>query len=754
MTREKIQRIIDKRKPLVQKITDAQDRLRDIMTTFRKLRDLCRNNLSGDALSQERQALEEIFASFDVKKAKDLADHLKNISRRLSRDTLNIAVIGTARQGKSQLLQTITGLGSDVIPVSNGRPYTGARSDIINDPAVEEGDAYADVDFMNEEHFIDKMASQYFDELSEMLPGISVPQSLEDFEDMMLPDEESFPYISRQTASIYIKRLEELQKNIGKLRPFLTGGTLKGVKRGDIRSYVVQYDTMGEKEIPFHSHLAVEKVNIHCRFTNTDVDSLKLIDLPGLGEIRAGNAERMVEALADQVDLVLFMKKPDNKGTLLSTEDLRIYSQASSALGEKLPIERWSFWIINHTKTDGDNIKQCGLFEKELNEKGIKTARNITADCSDPDEVTRLIIEPALDFLEASIESNDREYAASLQAMMDDTVKTFREILVKTRQLLSAENNFEKVSEMFDKCFDVQFNALRYGLEGCLSPLEAKKDQPCTELMDKLSGILDKETQAVDEGKLPGITQEAVSRAIRIEGYAPTAYAKLASQLRTQLNKTLQGELDELVERVVLAPMKKEMCRVLMEDGKLGLHFKGGTFGELVSFIEDGKGEIMPSILSGLKKLDEAKINCQERIQPLIREALNYLDPRAEEFTSAQARTNSPEEVYESLVQVYSDALSTLSQNLAKEDIYSEPNAAALSKASDFIDDVLYSDKDAAERGGINSETQWRALYRYIRSDIWPEDFGSAKAKQDAFAKISGPVNSGLALCERTVLIS
>ena len=51
---------------------------------------------------------------------------------RFSRDTVNISVIGLARQGKSTLLQSITQLPDSIIPAASGSDCTGAKSVIFN----------------------------------------------------------------------------------------------------------------------------------------------------------------------------------------------------------------------------------------------------------------------------------------------------------------------------------------------------------------------------------------------------------------------------------------------------------------------------------------------------------------------------------------------------------------------------------------------------------------------------------------------
>ena len=176
MSREKIQRIIDKRKPFARSITEAQSSLARIIRQYKELRGLCRNVLADEALAEESRAADSILSSFSLERAEELAHDLDNIQRRLSRDTLNIAVIGKARQGKSRLLRTITGLSQYEIPDNDGPVCTGVRSDIVNDPDAPEAWAY--VDFLSEDNFMQNVIGRYFRELKKHDSRINIPATI------------------------------------------------------------------------------------------------------------------------------------------------------------------------------------------------------------------------------------------------------------------------------------------------------------------------------------------------------------------------------------------------------------------------------------------------------------------------------------------------------------------------------------------------------------------------------------------------
>ena len=747
MTHSQIQRIIDKRKPFANNILAAQSSLSKIIRHFKELRGLCNNALADESLANERTAVNKILSLFNLSQAEELAHDLDNIHKRLSRDTLNIAVIGKARQGKSRLLRTITGLSRYEIPDNDGPVCTGVRSDIINDPDAPEAFAY--VDFISEDSFIQNVIGRYFRELKKHDSRINIPATLEDFMYCYLPDKDSFTTddIRDETRMrIYIGELEKLRAHLNDYRQFLGKERSSRIPRDKIRSYVVQQDI--DTGSPIYTHLAVDRVEIHCRFPKTGAASLRLIDLPGLGDTRMGDTERMIEALSDQVDLVLFVTMPSGKGSDVFEEDINLYSQAKRALGRKLPIERWSFWVLNH-KVDDDNLKQCGVFAQALRDKNVRVANTITVNCTSDDEVSDMLINPALDFLEANIERNDREYARSLQTMMDETVKTFRKVCSDAALIFTSDNNFEKDSELFDQLFDALFFKLNAGLGRCVrissSKLVEEREKPCAALEEELRRTINAEKEAANSGQeINGITSEVVEDTwLNSSGYE-AAHSDLLTRLRSALSKRMQQNIDAVVRREVLVPMQEYLCDVLAKSGRLDTHFKAqgiGILDELIDFTSQHK-DSMPSLYAALTKLRNADINCETRIMPLIAKPLDLLNPDKEESKLMKGRLNSAAGIFESLIDIYKTALNELEDRLTDGDIYSEPNRIAFEIAQSFVDGMT-NPPDSP----VMINTQWRALYRYIRSDVWPDEIGNTQVRRDAYARIREPLNSASAMC-------
>ena len=187
MRQEKIASIIQSRQPLSVGIESVHEHFRIVMDKFDAFRRLCLRRMQDSSLGDDLSKLGTALSGSGqlLEEGSELRDKLLRLTNRLSRDTINIAVIGRARQGKSRLLQSITGLSSDEIPDGSMEFCTGVRSDIINDPKADT--AYAVVHFLTEQRFLEDKVMLYFEALRGYKNDITVPSSLAEFRSMKLP---------------------------------------------------------------------------------------------------------------------------------------------------------------------------------------------------------------------------------------------------------------------------------------------------------------------------------------------------------------------------------------------------------------------------------------------------------------------------------------------------------------------------------------------------------------------------------------
>ena len=122
-TQAKIAEIIEKRQNLADKIRDIIENWKSVKSTLQAV-DTYREKLNIGSTNFHTN-ITEIDVEIDI---------LTYLVTRLSRNTLNIGMVGRMGQGKSRLLQSLTGLTDDVIPTGAKGVCTSALTKIFHEP--------------------------------------------------------------------------------------------------------------------------------------------------------------------------------------------------------------------------------------------------------------------------------------------------------------------------------------------------------------------------------------------------------------------------------------------------------------------------------------------------------------------------------------------------------------------------------------------------------------------------------------------
>ena len=751
MRQEKIAGIIKSRQPLADKVESVQAHFRKVMDQFDGFRRLCSRKMQDSALADDMSRLGTILSGSDqlLEEGSELRDKLLRLTNRLSRDTLNIAVIGRARQGKSRLLQSITGLSSDEIPDGSLEFCTGVRSDIINDPKADT--AYAVVHFLTEQRFLDEKVSLYFEELRRFKKDIAVPSSLSEFKSMSLPKIKDFTanHEDLPTIELHLKHLEELKSPecINQYMP-LIGQTPKPIKKEEIREYVAQDDKQGRRV--FFKHLAVDQVDIFCKFPNTDSGSLRVIDLPGLGDTHLGDVQRVARALKDQVDLIFFIRKPESLGAGWEDKDIQLYTEARRALGGDLPVSQWSFWVFNHVALPGsDNMNQCEQLRRNIQAMNIEVSDTVITDCSDPDDVAVNLIDKALAFLEENIERNDKVYAQNIQKAITSVMEKVNSVLKDVQSALRDDGEGDRDRWKFDDLFSDVWDIVQEGIQSFVdenSELRRDKDYDCEPFKKKVEDILSQEeSKGLEELR---ITEQEVYKRRNRRGGPNSAYEESLNMLRTSLSQSIETELDETLNEVITS-MKDKVCGFLggNDGGKLAKYFGTDTHelaDKVVEFITaSGFDDDMRDILRGFRFLSNWRMSYRSFLQHRLRTCLNDLDPLDTEAMRAAGYPENSQEASEQLLGLYKQAVSKLRD--AFEEMYPEPNRAAFAVAEEFKDIIIRS-----EGQGRKLDNQWKQLYWLIRGKVWDDVYGDSQHRREAFAEIRAHLQVLLPECEQS----
>jgi hypothetical protein len=399
----------------------------------------------GGALAAVRAAPDDSLAALgldaiDVSalelRAAEVLAALATVRARVSRHTMNIGVSGRARNGKSTLLQSLTGLDDEQIPAGAGAPVTAVRSRIFHSTERRE----ALLTMHTEESFCAEVLAGYHEELR-LGPA---PRVIAEFAAQAYPvskDDLDLEPAEQTRLGPMLVRLREMQASIASYREFLDGQT-RSVAFADLRRWV-SYPAADEPR-PDRRYLAVRDARITCRFPVVDVTDLGLVDLPGLGETVPGAEKHHIAGLENDVDFVLNVKRPDGTNAYWDSHDsagLGLICQAAGAA----PVRDFAAILVNDGALPEGNVQALVTAIREnVNESATDAAFPvIVADVKNPATVQSDVLVPVLAHLAAALPRMDAaviDHAVRLStaarehllAVTGTMLATLRSVLVPT----------------------------------------------------------------------------------------------------------------------------------------------------------------------------------------------------------------------------------------------------------------------------------------------------------------------------------
>lgn len=748
--------IIEKRLPLAKKIAGVEAELKSLDSAIRHLQKHRNQLLKQVDDPNVAGLLEEINFATLLLNINTEEQALVKLKERFSRKILNIGVVGRANQGKSRLLQSLTGLTGAEIPDGDRHRCTSVRSIIYNN---ENEQTYAEVWFHSEQSFLDEVIGPYY----EKLPLGEKPKTIEEFAAKplaVLPND----HLEYAEQGAMYEQLAQYHIHWDKYRHLLQQPSPRRISQDEIPEYVQEnpygqgifFNPSGSqspggsgnpnaapqflspnqdalafgkvtllrsavaplsREAATHlrgardcssQYLAVRQVKIVCKFPNTDIRQIAFVDMPGLGDTGICNEQRLIKILGQQVDAILFVRMPKSTSDYWTDVDIRVYDTVRTAQVD-VPINLWSFMILNRTEVHsrfGDNSKSCQDLAQDLINNNINVVECVTANCADTQEANK-VLEKVLDYLEAKMTDLDYKYAFRCQ-----------ERLILLQKQVKAE--LEKVSKALDLAthddihgfalFEIKFQELWWVLTNSLEKLllELRKKREAVDIDFKKQVEAALQTCRSHTG-IPSI-QEIEQRFCIEKSYA-IVYEKYLNQIRAHLSKHLLL-LDIGLQRS-LDKVKSQIAQVLMEKGRLArlTQAKGTEFIEAIAAqIPDELISGIPSQLKyGLQTLAEFKLSYRGLVQYRIRKHLDGLTPN-EPATLKLSASPSAEQVLLNLKIAYAETIGKCEKAL--KELLSEPSQAIYAIVEEFIDCILRAQ---------DVESEWRIFLQDVQGQIWEE---------------------------------
>lgn len=554
----------------------------------------------------------------EIKKALEELDLLEN---RFGRDTINISVIGKAGQGKSRLLQSISGLDNEVIPAADGKDVTGTKSVLYNSPGQSE--ATAEVILYTEYELVEQI-QKYLNELKMpvQLGAVSQIPSLQ-------------PYLEDFDAKKTYKTARE-QSLFGHMRKYiehfteyasLIGKNVK-IDKSQIREYVAQFDSQKRST---YKYLAVKEVHIYTEFNYPETGKIVLVDTIGLGDTSLGIREKLLATLRNDSDVAILVRMPSPTRDNIRTEDDELYDFISKAMGMEM-LDKWLFFALN-IREDLNNFDAVEAWEDALKSRKLRFADVKKANCSQSKDVHDNLILPILNHLVGNLDSVDENLLIDANKVLESAYMKYYELCAKAATVLNGGLKAALNSGgLFDELFEDKLGLTRE--LNALNQRYSDSDQDCEEIRTEVLSIvrgLASKCPTIDEIKIKLSEGGPLS-------HVDTAYNFYADNLRAKMRDALE-KVNRTVITSIQDKVKCQIIDVLRDD-------RGGRLGRIVLMAEsldspfvwlstliDQKVKDYPLVNDAFRNILDYRLNIEGLLEYKSNLALQYLDQESSKFT-------------------------------------------------------------------------------------------------------------------------
>lgn len=652
---------------------------------------------------------------------------LNRLICRLGRDSLNISFIGRAGQGKSLVMQNISGLDNSVIPSAKGSDCTGAKSIITN---ANVDSVEAEILFYSESEMVD-IVNQYLLDLTKGRIKISRSSEIPSLNvDSIQSDAEN-----RENANDGITELCENLRvyvdNYNKYKDCI--GTTAYAKKDEIEQYVAHY-SCSNSEIKYYKYLAVKLANIKTRFPHEDVGKVVLVDTIGIGKTALGVKEEMLKAVENDSDAIILILRPDIYRYSMDKE-VEILKDIQERVGKEYTKEML-FWVLNRVEKIEES-NSAGVIDiiNKIKQRGYAIAKPLNVDCSSNEEVEHRLLIPVLEHLSSRITAVDEILIEKLNSRGNQLFQAFTTICQATDRAFASSANEDLKRKFYNRISPTIrtniLNALRYLY---LTEYNDLRQSPCEDLMDAAEKKLKNISKAVP-------TREEVFSILQYGDVNQiNAYEICTNIMRIRIIDDFT-QLNNVLERLV-EKMKMQVLHIFADEnkGRLGLIYPlncdSSTW--IDSFLNIVEGEKnYPILTDSLRKFQAYTINVQGFLIHEVREQLDPIDislPRKDKKDKSSnvpdiaGSLAHPEDIVEDIVEWLTHYAEQVRDNVqvALNDLYKTPNRSMFAAIKDLYDRITYT----MANGQSKVAEEWRYLYEDWMHLIWKEEYQQESAIQ------------------------
>lgn len=675
---------------------------------------------------------------------------------RLRRESINIAVAGKARQGKSQILQKLTGLGDLQIPTGDGGFCTASRSIIHNGDTPS-----ATVHYLTEVEMLNRKVYPSFAPVgTEWGVGLDWrPATLSAFIDADLPtSQEVKARGATSTAMDYWTKVLALQGDLrdGRLRSLLGTPPERLTDMNAIRDYLV-------KDGGQTTYQTVDYVEIVTPFPDELPMGMTVYDIPGLDDPTPGIRETMLKSVSEDADIVFFIRLPASTGDAwFGVDETALDLLRGIYPTDEVDINDWVQVVLNHWP-EKDNLKNAESLKAAAKEKwGLEA---VICNCGSEEEVRQMVD----DNIEALVKQAGR--LDDLRIRQAD--EAFAAALKATRALLEALRNATGDVLAQESGFDIRLRFKRF-MRDLRVPFREKRDPEFRdEVQDEIRNILSRHFEMLERrlnelyeandqadafpDELPVFSRErlsdefgggegsdmAVDIAVRNQG------AAVLKLIRERLTECCREMVERYYECVLETGFKPNAAlnRISSVDGE-----NASARARLERFREAiGDTGPYPSLETALEDLLRFELTFDATILPVV-----YAIPDFDDFNPDRKGADELNDVKRYLreqlgtakerADALFDWLRQKSEGIVAE-IASDSESSPLERIAGHVGNMMGANYDAFVFRLIWGDTCWAEWERFAdrhKSVFWKDEFDEAMANSQ-LAKDWGAALAGLA---------
>ena len=741
---QKIDEIIQARKGRAARVKKEMERLesaRQTVAAFQSFR--CFAVQSGN---QELSGkLNTIVVDRFLADCDETIAEMERLYKRFSRDHVHMSFVGKARQGKSLVMQQISGLDGSIIPSAAGEHCTGAKSVITNS---DEPDVSAEITFYSKEDIVG-IVNGYI----EAIFGKSEPRIFSFSDIPALKNRKLDQRLDMRHASAnshwphlqnYIIHFEDYKQELG------DGEERKITVSSDkIESFVAQYNSK-DPSIHYYKYLGVKEANIMCRFPAHDTcGKLVLVDTIGLGDTAIGVEEEMIRAIREDSDAIIYMLHPNTTGPVIDAEHYSIIENISKRISVDYAKEML-FWVINRDMSAGETIGKiisclAERLEQERQRNAVPICKALDVNCMDTGEVHDRLLVPVMQQMSERLDTIDELLISRAQSMLNELYDSYQELSVQIQGVYSKSLSGD-VKRSLKNSIKAVYYSWAKDLKDLTDARRSKRNDDNTLFLGEFQRMLKLVLTRIPSVEL-------------IEQYRNThrgienpkqSYEYITQYVRNRIIDdflSLDATLDELTKE-----LKQEIVHILADDDKGKMeHIVPYSDGMTPDEWLESLGRVAESggfgrIAQAMTALRDFSMSVKGFFIYPVRDGLDPIEMSVKNAPPIDDLNHA-----ESVHDILKGCMFEIQKGIQAgcKNYISFPNSALYAAARDFYDRSVFA-VAPLDHLHANMEEMWTEFYEDHIADIWPAECASYANDSKLNKELDTIVKSVKNTCSKT----